>query len=292
VDGRRERGKHVTAKSGARDVKTLYPDEAKEFIDQHAEGSYVLLDVRQPVEYEQGHLPGAELIPLPLLPDSLGRLDRERPVLVYCAVGGRSATAALFLAHNGFSEVYQLEGGLDAWEQPTPANPVGFHLEFASGRESPREAVALAYAMEQGMLDFHEAVRARTEEPELSALLVKLVRAEESHKRTLLDLLRQVAPDESLPDDAAKGPSRIMEGGIDIHDFMKRNESFMKTTAGYLDIAMMVESQALDLYLSIGKASDNEATRRILFHIADEEKTHLSMLAKLLEKKMSEMPLL
>lgn len=278
----------MTAGSGSGDVKSLYPDEAKEFIDEHKEGTYLLLDVRQPVEYEQGHLPGARLIPLPSLPDSIGGLDRKRPVLVYCAVGGRSATAASFLAHHGFSEVYQLLGGIQAWEQPTAANPVGFHLEFAGGRESPREAVLLAYAMEQGMLDFHEAVRARTAEPELADLLVKLVRAEESHKKTLRELLRQHAPDEPPPEDAPGGLSRIMEGGLDIQDFMKQNESFMKTTAGYLDIAMMVESQALDLYLRMGAASSNEKTRRILFHIADEEKAHLSMLAELLEKKMSE----
>ena len=101
---------------------------------------------------------------------------------------------------------------------------------------------------------------------------------------TLLDLLRQVAPDESLPDDAAKGPSRIMEGGIDIHDFMERNESFMKTTAGYLDIAMMVESQALDLYLRFADRMRLEATREVLLAIAQEEHGHLVHLGRLYDE--------
>jgi rhodanese-related sulfurtransferase len=58
-------------------------EEAKKFIVQHPEGSYTLLDVRQPSEYEQEHLPGAKLIPLGQLPDSLAEVDKDKPVIVY-----------------------------------------------------------------------------------------------------------------------------------------------------------------------------------------------------------------
>jgi sulfur-carrier protein adenylyltransferase/sulfurtransferase len=64
-------------------VQALEPDEAKEFISHHKEGTYTLLDVRQPGEYEKDHIPGATLIPLPQLYDSLDKLDREKPVIVY-----------------------------------------------------------------------------------------------------------------------------------------------------------------------------------------------------------------
>jgi rhodanese-related sulfurtransferase len=50
---------------------------------EHPEGSYTLLDVRQPGEYEAEHIPGAKLIPLPGLKDQLSQLDKEKPVLVY-----------------------------------------------------------------------------------------------------------------------------------------------------------------------------------------------------------------
>lgn len=67
-----------------RGVRSLEADEAREWIASQREGSYTLLDVRQPEEYEQvGHLPGAVLIPLPELPDRLAELDHSKPVLTY-----------------------------------------------------------------------------------------------------------------------------------------------------------------------------------------------------------------
>ena len=64
-------------------VEGLEPDAAREFISQHKEGAYTLLDVRQPGEYEKDHIPGATLIPLPQIHDALDKLDREKPVIVY-----------------------------------------------------------------------------------------------------------------------------------------------------------------------------------------------------------------
>ena len=50
---------------------------------QHPEGTYALIDVRQPGEYEKEHIPGAQLIPLPDLANSLNKLDPEKPTIVY-----------------------------------------------------------------------------------------------------------------------------------------------------------------------------------------------------------------
>jgi sulfur-carrier protein adenylyltransferase/sulfurtransferase len=58
-------------------------EEAKKFMAAHPEGSYTLLDVRQPSEYEQEHLPGAKLIPLGQLGDSLKEIDKDKPVITY-----------------------------------------------------------------------------------------------------------------------------------------------------------------------------------------------------------------
>jgi rhodanese-related sulfurtransferase len=64
-------------------VKALEPDEVKNYISQHPEGTYALVDVRQPGEYEKEHIPGAQLIPLPDLTGSLTELDRKKPTIVY-----------------------------------------------------------------------------------------------------------------------------------------------------------------------------------------------------------------
>jgi len=64
-------------------VESLESDDVKKFIKNHVEGSYTLLDVRQPGEYEGEHLPGSKLIPLPELIDRKNEIDPEKPVLVY-----------------------------------------------------------------------------------------------------------------------------------------------------------------------------------------------------------------
>jgi rhodanese-related sulfurtransferase len=64
-------------------VPSLEAQEVKDYMAQHREGTYDLIDVRQPGEYEKAHLPGARLIPLPELANVLDQLDREKPIIVY-----------------------------------------------------------------------------------------------------------------------------------------------------------------------------------------------------------------
>ena len=64
-------------------VKTIDADAGRKWLEGRPEGSYTLLDVREPEEYEQGHIPGALLIPLSELPDRLNEIDSQKPVLAY-----------------------------------------------------------------------------------------------------------------------------------------------------------------------------------------------------------------
>ncbi len=64
-------------------VNNMDTDAAKAFMETHKEGEYVLLDVRQPGEYEKARIPGAKLIPLPQLLDRIHELDPEKPTIVY-----------------------------------------------------------------------------------------------------------------------------------------------------------------------------------------------------------------
>ncbi len=73
------------------------------------------MDVREPWEYNQGHVPGAILIPLGQLSSRLGELDPEKPVAVICASGSRSQSAAALLGQKGFKTIYNVSGGTSAW---------------------------------------------------------------------------------------------------------------------------------------------------------------------------------
>lgn len=275
-----------------KEPKVMYPDEADTFMKERPEGSYTLLDVRQPMEYEDAHLPGARLIPLPKLFDSIGDLDRDKAVVVYCAVGGRSRMAAQLLVNQGFKDVYNILGGIQAWEQPTAASPTEFHLKFVRGDEDPKEVIGLAFGMELALRDFHQRMHDQTSDAALSELLAHLIKAEDSHMKTLEDLLGEVSPEspgtvraqvvKQAPD------SGLMEGGIDVSKFMEENEPYLKTLAGYLEIAMMIETQALDLYLRMAGESTNAVTRKVLLRIGDEEKAHLSLLGRYMDTKGKE----
>ena len=64
-------------------VNSLEAEEARTYMKEHRQGTYTLLDVRQPTEYENAHLPGAKLIPLPDLTQRIGELDPGKPLIVY-----------------------------------------------------------------------------------------------------------------------------------------------------------------------------------------------------------------
>ena len=75
----------------------------------------LLLDVREPWEYEQCHLAGSMLMPMHVVPARLNELDADAAVVVICHHGVRSMQVAMFLEHNGFGSIYNLAGGVDAW---------------------------------------------------------------------------------------------------------------------------------------------------------------------------------
>ncbi|MBK9147746.1 MAG: rhodanese-like domain-containing protein [Flavobacteriales bacterium] len=92
---------------------SLAPDAFEKAITAKAQ----LIDVRTPGEFSAGHLPDARNLDWTSgqLEASMGQLDKNAPVLVYCAVGGRSAAAREAMVKAGFLDVRDLAGGIQAW---------------------------------------------------------------------------------------------------------------------------------------------------------------------------------
>lgn len=80
----------------------------------HGEDLFIL-DVRQPEEYEESSIPGSVLIPLAELRERLDEVPRDREIIVHCKAGGRSARALKLLQEEGFDNVINVDGGMDAW---------------------------------------------------------------------------------------------------------------------------------------------------------------------------------
>jgi len=78
-------------------------------------GGVRLLDVRTDAEIAQGKISQGEPLPLHLIPLRMGELDKDATTVFYCRSGGRSAQAAAFVSANGFTDVYNLQGGIIAW---------------------------------------------------------------------------------------------------------------------------------------------------------------------------------
>jgi len=78
---------------------------------------FMLLDVRTPEEYAQGHIASAKLIPVQVLAEHLSEVPHDKQVYVYCHSGKRSAKAAKLLADNGFTNIENIKGGIVAWKE-------------------------------------------------------------------------------------------------------------------------------------------------------------------------------
>jgi rhodanese-related sulfurtransferase len=93
-----------------------------EAYEQRKAGAF-MLDVREPSEWVEFHIPGATLIPLGELETRLAEVPKDQPVVVVCRSGNRSATGRDILLQNGFSEVTSMAGGMNAW------SAVGYPIE-------------------------------------------------------------------------------------------------------------------------------------------------------------------
>ena len=96
-------------------VKNISAEEAYKLINGNNE--FLILDVRTKEEYDDGHIPGAKLFPVQVLPMKLAELDKykDKPVLIYCALGGRSPRAVDTLVNNDFTNIYHLSKGISSW---------------------------------------------------------------------------------------------------------------------------------------------------------------------------------
>ena len=101
---------------GLREDETIPAMSAHELKrKKDAREAFELIDVREPFEYEIARIDGSKLIPLGEIAERADELQREQTIVVHCHSGSRSAEAVRLLQQRGFINVYNLEGGIDAW---------------------------------------------------------------------------------------------------------------------------------------------------------------------------------
>ena len=103
--------------TSGRPTQSVQQIEARDLKESLAHGAVTLIDVRNQVEWEEGHLAGARHIPLGYLPERLAEVPRSKPIVLQCLTGVRSHIAVSVLQANGIENAINLKGGLAEWQK-------------------------------------------------------------------------------------------------------------------------------------------------------------------------------
>lgn len=190
------------------------------------------------------------------------------------------------LSGQGFKEVYNLKGGISAWQGVKAVGPVELNLDLIRGDETPGEMIVLAYGMEEALRRFYLYFSNRQAPGATLDLFRVLAGAEEKHQALLRETYLGLRPSPGEVDQLAlTASSRILEGGFKFDEFVRENEPRLTSAPAVLELALMLETQALDLYLRFADREGQAATKGVLHRLADEENAHLAALGRLLDEQ-------
>ncbi|BCR05861.1 sulfurtransferase [Desulfuromonas versatilis] len=269
-----------------RPVRSMTAQQAKEFMAVHHPDEFHLVDVRQPAEYQKRHLPGAVLIPMGQLEEGLLALDRGKTTIVYCSSGVRSRSAAAVLENAGFADVWNLGGGLQAWDGLVARGAPEPDLAYFDLASTPEQYVALAWWLEEGARRFYAQLAEMLQDREAASLFRELTTAEEHHKATLLAVYEGLAgrpAREDFPSGVLSAEPRrgMMEGGVAVEEALEWARG--RQIKDIVELAIAVETNAYDRYLILQRELSDEHACRVFEVISDEERRHLRKLTQLFE---------
>lgn len=261
--------------------KEIDPDQARELIEALAPGSVQIVDVRQPKEYENAHIPGAVLIPLNDLPRRTGEIAADRNTIVYCRSGARSSAACQILREFQFKSVLNLRGGMLQWQGQRAMGDETLGLDYFVGGEFA-SALEMALSMEAGLKQFYLLLAEAATVPTDRDLLLSMARLEDGHMAKLRGRYR--------PDTATSVSSprpEVLEGGFDPDQFADTFRGRLDGREAIVQLAMMFEAQALDLYSRLARRHNDLETQSFFLEMATEEQQHLDRLAGELDKLLA-----
>lgn len=262
-----------------RSVTAWSAEEVKDFLREHSAHDYNLVDVRQPREYDHGHLPGARLIPIAELRERQEELERGRTTIVYCNSGTRSQAAAISLHQAGFGKVIHMTGGLLAWDGHLATGRPEIAMTWFFPAHSVEQYIALAWYLEEGTRQFYLGLSGLIDDDAAAAMFGDMTRAEVNHKTMLRDLYEEFTGEpagEDFPRQAielAENEESFTEGGIAVRKALEWCSRH--PLRDILELAAGLETNAYDRYLFMQKIVEGEAEREVFRVLAQAEKQHL-----------------
>jgi len=263
------------------EIRELTANEIEAILDNDRKGEYLLVDVRQPEEYEAGHIPGALLIPLGELEAKQGELDRNKKIVTYCRTGHRGMAAAITLCGLGFKGVHHLKGGILDWSYETIAGAPERKPELITETAGVRDILMLAIKLEKGSWDFYMAAKKKIQQPKMKETFQTLADAEDIHMRRLHQQTISVLGNRALPPFyRIKSGVKVeyMEGGIEINRALAKLDENLIDDMEALEIALEKEYMSYDFYKRAAPLVENLDAKTLLHELALEERNHANAL--------------
>jgi rubrerythrin len=176
-----------------------------------------------------------------------------------------------------------MAGGIDAWNGLVAGGAYEAGLAYFSRASRPEELISLSFALEEGNRVFYERVSQDLEEKEAASIFRSMGQAEERHKETLRELHARVSGkggDPSCPE--GMGAGRFLEGGAPLEEALAWAKG--KPLGEILELSIAMEANALDRYIKMGRAVQDERSREVFLALSREEKEHLERISALLDR--------
>jgi rhodanese-related sulfurtransferase/rubrerythrin len=275
--GRRSQEGDVKLFARAGAVTDITPDQLRGYMAEHDEQEYQLVDVRQPEEYQQGHIPGALLIPVGDFEARRTEVEKlaDRKAIFYCRSGVRSLRAATWASQvSELPEVFHLLGGFNTWGgMSLPDFPRLKALDLTGDVES---LLRQAFDLEKGTYRLYELLAEKYAGP-VAGAVSRLARAELIHGQVVHRLLVEAA-EGGVPDFETlfeQTPGQLVESGESYDELVRRAQALEGQGAlAILEFAADIELNAYDLYKSLAGSAAGEETRAVLVDLSQQEKHH------------------
>ena len=193
--------------------------------------------------------------------------------------------AAQMLAGKGYKDVSNLTGGFKGWQGDAAFGAEEIGLELFTGDESPEKTLTVAYSLEDGLRDFYLAMIDQVKTENVKNLFDKLAAIEVNHQNRIFDeYLKVTAKAVSREAFEKNTVNEVAEGGLTTEEYINLFQpADWESESDIVGLAMSIEAQALDLYMRAAARTTDPRSKQVLTQIANEERTHLAELGKLLE---------
>jgi len=273
------------ADSHFRPIPEWDSDQVRRYLDEREPESFALLDVRQPEEYGQEHIPGAKLVPLGELPDRIGELDRKMTTIVYCRSGARAGSATGLMMNAGFDDVWNMTGGMLAWQGLKASGAPEAGAAIFDEAIDTADVIRLAWALEDGARLFYQEMSKQYADTQVGRLFKALSSAEEHHKTSLQRVYAELTGSDMEPP-RPEGLEPTMEGGVPLDTAL--SWAVGRPAGDVLELSASVEVNAYDRYLQAAASRPDDASKEVLLQVAREEKAHLDWLLNAFAEQLSE----